>query len=157
MAIPGPVPKPRWQRIMSYFNPGKKEECWEWKIKKGAIYGQFPEKVGINKPYKTVTAHRVVYEAFWGKIPKGYTIDHLCRNKKCVNPTHLEAVEHKVNLQRALNQISTINKNKQFCKWGHEFTENNIYTPPKRPNRRYCLTCRGKNTIQKERIAISLL
>lgn len=49
-----------------------------------------------------IYAHRLSYELFVGPIPDGYELDHLCRNRGCVNPAHLEAVTHRVNVLRGL-------------------------------------------------------
>lgn len=49
---------------------------------------------------KLVPAHRHYFESFKGPIPKGYDIDHLCRNECCVNPEHLEAVTRSTNTRR---------------------------------------------------------
>jgi len=65
----------------------KTKRCWIW------TGTRFPNGYGcfkINK--KSVGAHRVAYELQKGPIPSGLTIDHLCCNKLCVNPNHLEAV-----------------------------------------------------------------
>ena len=73
--------------------------CWVWRGTRGHHeYGRIclgPYRRGARKP-----AHRVSYEYFIGSIPEGYVIDHLCRNHPCVNPTHLEAVTCKTNVQR---------------------------------------------------------
>ena len=70
--------------------------CWVWRSANGSSrgYGQFK----FNR--KNMGAHRFSYEQERGKIPAGLTIDHLCRNRKCVNPSHLEAVTNQENLLR---------------------------------------------------------
>jgi len=71
----------------------KKTGCWEWV--KDITWGGYGSKNGRG-------AHRVYYERYKGEIPKGLEIDHLCRNRKCVNPEHLEAVTKAVNQRRGL-------------------------------------------------------
>lgn len=67
--------------------------CWEWTASLFRCgYGQF----GAGK-----YAHRWSYEFFTGPIPEGLDVDHVCRNRKCVNPDHLEAVTRSVNIKRA--------------------------------------------------------
>lgn len=62
-----------------------------------------------------------------GSIPKGLTLDHLCRNRACVNPVHLEPVTNRVNILRGIG-ITAQNARKTHCKHGHPFTvENTIY------------------------------
>ena len=75
----------------------KTNECWEWTASTtGNGYGQF----WING--KLTGAHRVSYEMEYGPIPDGLQIDHLCENKLCVRPSHLEAVTQQENLRRAV-------------------------------------------------------
>lgn len=71
--------------------------CWEWQAcDNGLGYGFF-SIAGVNQ-----LAHRVSYRHFRGPIADGLELDHLCRNRRCVNPDHLEPVTHLVNMRRAL-------------------------------------------------------
>lgn len=54
----------------------------------------------VKRNKKWVGAHRVAYLFRNKEIPSGFEIDHLCRNKRCVNPEHLEAVSHRDNILR---------------------------------------------------------
>lgn len=90
----------------------KTSDCWNWTAScDGKGYGQFVYKGKLSR------AHRVSYMLFKGEIPEGLDLDHLCRNIKCVNPEHLEAVTRSVNLQRAILWQSK----KTHCPKGHEY------------------------------------
>lgn len=74
----------------------KTANCWNWTgciLKAG--YGQFYNK-------KKMYTHRYSYELHKGLIPEGLVLDHLCRNRACCNPEHLEAVTNKVNIGRGI-------------------------------------------------------
>lgn len=88
---------PLWQRVARRMSYG--DGCWEYL---GALNGGGYGVVGVSKPRsKQFRAHRVMYEHFVGPIPEGFDLDHLCRNRKCVRPDHLEAVTRKENLRRS--------------------------------------------------------
>jgi len=107
--------------------------CWLWNgAKTAGGYGS----VTINK--KSSLAHRVSYELCAGKIPDGLHIDHLCRVRHCVNPSHLEPVTPKTNCLRGEGPAS-INSKKKSCSRGHRFSEDNTYITP--DGRRNCKTC----------------
>lgn len=108
--------------------------CWLWNAAISTTgYGKF----GVWP--KTVSAHRFAYEAFVGPIPTGLHIDHLCRNRQCVNPQHLEAVPQRVNTLRGIAPPA-INATKTECLRGHRFTDENTYVD--KYGGRSCLTCR---------------
>lgn len=85
-------------------------------------------------------AHRVAYEEWIGPIPDGYQIDHLCRNRGCINPFHLEAVTGYENRMRGERRNQ--HASKTHCPRGHPYSEENTYLhkTSSRTNRK-CRTC----------------
>jgi hypothetical protein len=84
-----------------------------------------------QKDGKAQAAHRVAYEEAIGPIPEGLELDHLCRNRACVNPEHLEPVTHAEDNRRAAAARTT-------CRQGHPWDEENTYVWN---NIRYCRAC----------------
>lgn len=95
----------------------KTDKCWIWKgarCGKGGLYGH------IKVDGRMQRAHRVAYELCVGPITDGLTLDHLCRNTRCVNPKHLEPVSNKENCLRGISPAA-VNSKKKTCPKGHEY------------------------------------
>ncbi len=96
-----------------------KSGCWE--------YQGYIKTIGYGEIFQDglkLAAHRYFYEALIGKIPKGLVIDHLCQNRKCVNPKHLEPVTSVENIKRGW-AIRRPDMTK--CKHGHPLSGKNLY------------------------------
>ena len=108
--------------------------CWGWAASKTHQgYGRF--RMGD----RNALAHRVVYEHLVGPIATGMTLDHLCRNRACVNPAHLEPLPLRENILRGRG-VGAVNADKTHCKHGHEFTPENTYLG-KKSGQRHCREC----------------
>lgn len=128
-----------------------KDECWEWIGCKSNGYGRFSVLA------ENGLVHRYSYKLHKGKIPKGLTIDHLCRNRQCVNPKHLEAVTHRVNILRGVG-ASAKNAKKTHCKRGHLFSKKNTYAylSKYKTSIRACVKC-AREWYQKNKIRLKNL
>lgn len=125
------ISKKELNRITSKF--AKTDKCWEWKSTLNSGYGM------IYFRGKSIGAHRLVYRVLVGPIPKGLELDHLCRNRKCVNPAHLEPVTGKENRLRSESPCAK-NARKTHCKRGHLLQPPNL-TWCSRPGGRQCREC----------------
>lgn len=93
--------------------------CWSRRAVRQDGY-LFVSVFGENK-----YAHRVAYEMLVGKIPPGLTIDHLCRNRACCNPSHLEPVTMRENMMRG-EGVAAKHARQTHCKHGHPFSGHNL-------------------------------
>lgn len=124
------------ERFWSKVN--KTHFCWEWTASRHPDgYGHF----GING--RIMGAHRWAFEQERFPIPEGFELDHLCRNRACVRPDHLEVVSHKTNLLRGVG-VGAKNRDKTHCKNGHEFTLENTYRRSDNGGRK-CRTCHHRS------------
>ncbi len=111
------------------------EGCWPWtaaKVHNG--YGVFWTGRRLNY------AHRVVYEWLVGPIPPGLEIDHLCRNRGCVRPSHLEPVTHQENDRRGV----AARPKKLNCKQGHPFSDHGFKDSRGARQCRVCANARNR-------------
>lgn len=125
----------------------KTETCWEWigYVHPKTGYGMFTVK-GSG----TSTAHRWVYQELVGAIPAGQELDHLCRNRRCVRPDHLEPVSRHENIMRGLGPDATRQRaaDRATCRNGHPWTPENTGTSG--PGTRRCRAC-GRLVAQRVR------
>ena len=112
-------------------------ECWVWTGPQTTSgYGK------LNLDWKTRVTHRVVYEMLVGAVPIGLQLDHLCRNRLCVRPSHLEPVTGRENVIRGISGEILRRRHHAIthCPQGHAYDEKNTY---RWKTSRVCITCRN--------------
>jgi len=116
----------------------KSGDCWLWTGHRDADgYGR----------YGRLLAHRVAYALLVGPVPDGLQLDHLCRNRRCLKPEHLEAVTRRENFARSTHPSAAALRS-GHCLNGHEFDAANTYIRPNGTRR--CRACH-RETMQRLR------
>ena len=122
------------------------DECWPW------LAGISPNGYGrfhVVDPQPQY-AHRFAYELLVGPIPKGLTIDHLCKNKRCVNPAHMEPVTAAENTRRNDAPMHVLHRADR-CQRGHDLSEVGYVRPDGKG--RICRVCQKNRESAKRRAA----
>lgn len=117
-----------YERIMAKVGRNRLTGCWVWL---GAVNDRGYGQLRIHD--RVYYTHRLVYAAHHGTIPSGFHVDHLCPDKSCCNPSHLEAVQPAENARRA---------RRMHCKRGHPLWGENVQRITTRPGKRVCRACR---------------
>ena len=111
---------------------GQHGYCWEWTASTTNGYGQARYGGTMRLVF------HILYELMIGSVPRGLTLDHLCRNRLCVRPSHMEPVTLDENKRRG-DSPAAVNARKTHCKRGHPLSGDNLYTNKKRG--RCCREC----------------
>lgn len=111
--------------------------CWRWL--------RYVDPSGYGRVGRNQAAHRKTYEALIGPIPPGLVLDHLCRNRACVNPAHLEPVTERDNILRGESPSARLYR-QTHCKRGHPFDPGNTYRAP--DGSRVCRMCQ-RETVRR--------
>jgi hypothetical protein len=130
-----------WDRFWSKVDVG---DCWQW-TDSLAIEGYGSFRVGD----RSIRAHRWTYEHLVGPIPAGLQLDHLCKNRGCVNPDHLEPVTQQENIRRGAQGAYL--RARTHCPSGHAYTPGNTYVQAK--GTRSCRECARRATRAYQRRA----
>lgn len=137
-----PVEERFWEKVDKTPGHGTSGDCWQW-ISTIDKYGY-----GQIKSNGTKLASRIVWMPSFGPIPEELVVDHLCRNRACVNPNHLRLITNKDNLLCGVG-LAAQNAKKTHCPKGHEYSGYNLHISPS--GRRVCRRCEADRMIRVRR------
>jgi hypothetical protein len=121
-------------RVWSRVRPAPPWECWEWV---GGLNADGYGQIGVHG--RMYGAHRIIYQWTFGmELPRATHLDHICRNPRCVNPSHVEPVTTLENQLRGMEARGVLHA----CPHGHPYTPENTYWKGGRSTgKRQCRTC----------------
>ena len=125
---PGWLDEKLWPRV------DKTGSCWIWTGGLVRGYGQIYLGLTSTRQSATWYTHRLAWLANGSRLDRGMVLDHLCRNPPCCNPAHLEQVTQHENMRRAF-------ATQTHCKYGHEFTPQNVIPSGPYRTARTCRVC----------------
>jgi hypothetical protein len=134
-------------RFWAKVDRGNAEGCWDWT---GAFSSNGYGHYFVGREHgqsKSVRAHRFAYELSVGDIPEDLVIDHLCRNRGCVNPAHLEPVTTRENIVRGEGFAAEQARRTHCVRGGHPLSGPNLYVNPR--GERECRTCRADSVVRR--------
>lgn len=121
--------------------------CWVWTGCLATGYGRF-----LDDDHNIVQAHKFsLFLANGIEPPADLDIDHLCRNRACVNPAHLESVTRRVNLLRG-NTIVAAQAQRSACPQGHPLTGGNVYHWRGHRTCKMCRLRRNREWVKRRRV-----
>ena len=130
------MPNPWWEDTHEVLENG----CWKYT-------GHIMDNGYALKSFegRRHTAHKAYYLKYVGSVEDGLVVDHKCRNRSCVNPSHLQAITQSENLLRAIRPERT------HCPQGHEYDQDNTYMS--KGKYKVCRTCRNDSAKELRRMA----
>lgn len=136
VTVMAPTPRPPFDRLMAEVSkPDGETGCWFSGLRPDSKgYAQVSDS--SSGQVRMLRGHLVTYEEIVGPIPDGLELDHLCRVRACINPSHMEPVTHRENTMRG-ESAATVAAARTHCPSGHEYTG-----VRDRNGKRYCPTCR---------------
>lgn len=137
----GPSPRPIWERAAEKIRVNRKGWWWTGTIGNDG-YGKITLGSRIDGPRSPFQAHRVVWTLLNGPVPTDMDLDHLCRDRDCVWPEHLEIVTRRENLLRGKG-VTAKKAAQTHCVRGHLFDEAN--TIIHKNGTRHCRACANEN------------